>query len=113
MSTANAASNSRADRSNIVFMNAMSENVPRDTAGYSESMADTLSFDEKWSATSSAYLDHAPCVAEDSEDEGEREACVALLRRLAYLNQQSDGGALVHRRCGNDLGTDFAENWTR
>ena len=78
MSAANANSNSRADRSNIVFMNAMAENVPRDTAGYSEADAG-LSFADKAAATEGAYLDHAPCAAEDTDDTEEREACVALL----------------------------------
>ena len=98
VSTANAASNSRADRSNVVFMNSMAENVPRDSAGYGYAAADDMTFAERSASTDDAYLDHAFCAGEGAaaaSDEGEE--CVSYLKRLAYLNQQSDGLALSLR----------------
>lgn len=93
MTAANANSNSRADRSNVVFLNTMAENVPADAAGYGAEGAD-LSYAERLAKTEAAYGAFAPCAAEAG---GADDACVALLRRLAHLNQQSDGGALALR----------------
>ena len=106
VTAANAASNSRADRSNVVFLNTMAENVPADSAGYSAADADDLTYDERLASTTAAYLGFAPCVEDDgSQSADEEAACVALMRRLMYLNQQSDGGAL-QLRAGNDCLTE-------
>ena len=101
---ADAHSNSRADRSNVVFMNAMSENVPMDMAGYSRGQADALTHAEKTAATREAVLAYTPCAATDAalaqDDDAiaqDAAACAALMRRLAYLDQQQDAGGLQLR----------------
>jgi len=78
-------SNSRADRSNLVFMNTMAENVPKDMEGTPTGGSDAT-FAAKAAAQKTASLEDVPCADSD--------ACHDTIVRLAYLNQQSDGGAL-------------------
>jgi len=109
VSEANANQNSRADRSNVVFMNAMAENVPMDMAGYAQATA-SAEFAARTQLSQSAILEHTPCttcedINDPTCDTEEAQACVDLIRRLAFLNQQSDGGALELRQ-GNDCLTE-------
>lgn len=113
--SANTHQNSRADRSNIVFMEAMASNVPMDMAGYTQDQADTSNFDSatRIALSADAILAHTPCASAactdmatcPTEDLADAEACVALIRRLAYLNQQQDGLALALRE-GEDCLTE-------
>jgi len=100
-------SNSRADRSNVVFLNAMSQNVPRDMAGYLQAARSSLDFATRTALSRDAILRHTPCTqcTDDSsssdcddDDDALLEACVDVVRRLAFLNQQSDGGSLELRQ---------------
>ena len=92
--------NSRADRTNLVFMNAMSENVPRDMAGYLQASR-SGDFTIRAALSREAILWHTPCTTctsvVDCDDLEAADACIDVVRRLAFLNQQSDGGSLELR----------------
>jgi len=91
--------NARADRSNMVFLNSMAENVPMDMLGASKFMlddgdeADSFSFASKVAAAREATEDRLPCFDED----GDNVECYEQALRLAYLNQQSDELSLEKR----------------
>lgn len=90
---ANARLNSRADRSNLVFMDYMGNNVPRDYTGDTTN----LTYAEKLSLNKQTVLSFAPCydAATDSQETGD--ACYETVMRIAYLNQQSDRGSMTLR----------------
>jgi hypothetical protein len=98
VSSANANFNSRADRSNLVFQDAMSKHTPKDYLGY-ELDAD-LTLEEKIALEKMAVLLNAPCYdpATDSANQDVKDTCYELMVRLSYLNQQKDLGALVMRQ---------------
>lgn len=91
ISSANANKNSRADRSNLIFMNTMAENLPMDMLGVGDGKVSS-DFNAAKSAASAAIVANSPCGDGDAND------CVNMVNRLAYLNQQSDGGGLTLRR---------------
>lgn len=92
---ANAGQNSRADRSNLIFLNSMAENVPMDMAGYSQTQR-SEDYASRVALSTEAILSHSPCASLDSDPEVQDE-CVSVVRRLAFLNQDSDGLALSLR----------------
>jgi hypothetical protein len=96
VSDANTNKNSRADRSNIIMLDSMAQNVPKDYLGYDPSDT-TLTHEEKVELSKTALLANAPCYDASTDDAAVRDECYAMLMRLAYLNQQLDGGALVVR----------------
>lgn len=96
VSSANTNKNSRADRSNIVMLDSMAENVPKDYMGYDVN-DETLTYAEKVELSKTTLLENAPCYDSATDDATTRDECYAMLMRLAYLNQQRDGGALVMR----------------
>jgi len=112
--------NSRADRSNLVFLHSMAENVPRDMAGYAQATRSSLDATTRVALSKDAVLRAAPCAvcesASECSDAGaadEAQACVDLVRRLAFLNQQSDGGALElrqNRKCLTEAELDLVES---
>jgi len=67
-----------------------------DSAGYTVADAAAMKFAERQQSTAVALLLHAPCAGADATA-AEASECVALMRRLAFLDQQSDGGALELR----------------
>lgn len=93
------ANNARADRSNLIFMDTMAENVPMDMLGYTAATTNDddnpsgLAFSEKKASMKATLVNSTPCFnfEEDSQ-------CFEQVVRLAYLNQQSDGGSLALRR---------------
>ena len=87
--------NSRADRSNIVFMNTMSENIPMDMLGFTDMTAVVNDYAGSKTLSMAATLSHVPCAGGDAVADAD---CWQQIHRLAYLNQQSDGGSLVLRR---------------
>jgi len=89
VSAANANKNSRADRSNIIFMNTMAENVPMDMLG----VTDVENADDDTAIAT--IMPNVPC---GSGNTAEKEDCYRQIQRLSYLNQQSDGGSLTLRR---------------
>jgi len=92
---ANGKSNSRADRSNIVLLNSMAENVPMDLLGDPDATGDDAAvYAAAYAAAMAAATASSPC---QGSADGE-EACYEQLMRLTYLNQQQDGGALALRR---------------
>ena len=66
--SANANKNTRADRSNLLFSDAMAHNLPTDYTGYSQSA--TLSFEAKQMLANTTMLAKLPCYdpAADSAD---------------------------------------------
>ena len=104
---ANANLNPRADRSNVVFTVQMGANVPRDYLGYSRTANTTYA--NRQSASHSMVLDHAPCfdpaaaVTAGTTPAAAAADCYSSVMRLAYLNQQLDGGSLVLRAGKNCL----------
>ena len=96
VSAANANKNSRADRSNLIFMNTMAENVPMDMLGItSKADENGLSFQDRVLKSKDALKGETPC--------GDSNECYEHVMRLAYLNQQSDGGSLMLRGNKNCL----------
>jgi hypothetical protein len=85
-----------------VLMNAMAENLPMELAGYDLDESLTLGQLERNTKSLDAALLNAPCAA-DSDTAAEKLKCWQLMRRLAYLNQQSDGGA--HKLRGGKVGS--------
>lgn len=92
---ANANKNSRADRSNIIFMNTMAENVPMDMLGVTKDEEVSMGFSQKVLKSKEAVAGDVPC--------GDSDECFESVMRLAYLNQQSDGGSLMLRGNKNCL----------
>jgi len=91
ISSANANKNSRADRSNLIFMNTMAENLPMDMLGVGDGVISS-DFTAAVNSAKSAIIANSPCGNGDAND------CYGFVNRLAYLNQQSDGGSLTLRR---------------
>eukprot|EP00602_Paraphysomonas_sp_CaronLab_P010448 CAMPEP_0185024140 /NCGR_PEP_ID=MMETSP1103-20130426/7090_1 /TAXON_ID=36769 /ORGANISM="Paraphysomonas bandaiensis, Strain Caron Lab Isolate" /LENGTH=920 /DNA_ID=CAMNT_0027557021 /DNA_START=162 /DNA_END=2924 /DNA_ORIENTATION=+ len=96
VSSANANLNSRADRSNVVMLDSMAANVPKDYLGY-DPQTSTLSYSQKIESAKEALLANAPCYDPNTDTDETRDDCYETLLRLAYLNQQLDGGALILR----------------
>lgn len=98
---ANANLNPRADRNNIVFTNHMGNNAPKDYTGYTQTVK--TSYDSKWilarnkTLLNNGYVNGAPCYDDSKYDETAMNTCFELIRRLAYLNQQSDKLSLTYR----------------
>jgi hypothetical protein len=92
---ANAKLNPRADRSNLLFMDNMASNTPRDYTGYEETA--TMTYAQKTSTSKATILSHLPCYdpVTDTVEQGTK--CYEQTKRLAYLNQQVDTGSLVLR----------------
>jgi hypothetical protein len=93
---ANAATNPRADRSNLVFTQTMSHNMPRDYTGY-DTDSTTLSFSDKTTTAQSTTLTDMPCYDASTDTTATATQCYDMVMRLAHLNQQLDGGSLVLR----------------
>ena len=96
---ANALLNSRADRSNVLFTNAMAKSVPRDYTGYDHTDS-SLTFAQKAASAKAAVLAAAPCYDPNADGPitgAVATACYAQIMRLGYLNQQRDSGSLVLR----------------
>lgn len=93
--TGNAKQNSRADRSNLIFMNTMAENLPMDMLGVDSPDAISDNFDTAKALAMATASQNLPCTGGDANAD---EACYKQAMRLAYLNQQSDGGSLSLRR---------------
>jgi hypothetical protein len=89
--------NARADRSNIVMLDAMAMNVPTDYAGYDQTETDILTYTEKVTESTSVIMDHVPCYNPAVDNGNTKKACYNTITRLAFLNQQLDGGSLVLR----------------
>ena len=90
--------NSRADRSNLVFLSSMAENAPMDYVSYDtytddDNVEDPLKnqYVAKVSNMKELLLNATPCPILEDE-------CFEQVMRLSYLNQQSDSGALGLRR---------------
>ena len=99
---ANANLNPRADRSNIVFTNHMGNNAPKDYNGYTQTSK--ISYDSKWilarnkTLLNNGYVNGSPCYDDNGKyDETTMNTCYESIRRLAYLNQQSDKLSLTYR----------------
>jgi len=98
--TSTDAQNSRADRSNIVFMDFTAANVPMDYLGYQAATAEDdnsnpsgLTFNQKVATMKEQMVNNTPCGgADDINDE-----CFNTVVRLSYLNQQSDGASIEFR----------------
>jgi len=93
---ANANLNSRADRSNVVFQTYMSMNEPKDYLGYDRTTT-RLDFSGKTLASKNTILENAPCYNPATDSEQTATDCYNTIMRLAYLNQQSDGGSFALR----------------
>lgn len=93
---ANADQNSRADRSNIVFTNHMANNVPKDYLGYSHTNTN-LTWAQKRHLAKHTVLQNVPCYNPATDSAAQASACYNQTLRLAYLNQQEDGGSLILR----------------
>lgn len=96
ISSANANINSRADRSNVVLLHSMAENVPTDYLGYNYSDS-SIPYNTKTATAIATATTNAPCYDSATDSSATQEECYNTLIRLAYLNQQLDGGALVLR----------------
>lgn len=93
--SANADQNSRADRSNVVFMEHMGNNVPRDYLGYDHNDG-SLSFTLKQALHNETIASFAPCF-NSSDPVSMQQECINSVKWLSYLNQQSDLGSLILR----------------
>lgn len=94
--SANANLNSRADRSNLVFMNYEGNNQPRDYLGYNLNN-DTMTYEQKVALHRDMVLSFAPCYDPATDSEATADECYNTVMRMAYLNQQSDFGSLKLR----------------
>lgn len=92
---ANAQDNSRADRSNIVLTEHLAKNVPRDYLGFDPS--DNITYTLMKQQAKNYIMQTAPCYNPATDSEDIKNDCYETIMRLAYLNQQMDGGALVLR----------------
>lgn len=95
LETGNAGKNSRADRSNLIFMNTMAENLPMDMIGVSKPEDISTDFATRLATSKTATIPNSPCSGGNAAAD---EECYAHVMRLAYLNQQSDTGSLILRR---------------
>lgn len=96
VSDANANHNSRADRSNVVMLDSMAANVPKDYLGYDPETS-TLTYEEKRASSIDALMANAPCYDPSTDSDQTKQDCFDSIMRLTYLNQQRDGGSLVLR----------------
>mmetsp|Transcript_41361 Transcript_41361/g.95541 ORF Transcript_41361/g.95541 Transcript_41361/m.95541 type:complete len:957 (+) Transcript_41361:51-2921(+) len=94
--TSTDAQNSRADRSNIVFMDFTAANIPMDYLGYKAATAEDdddnpsgLNYNAKVAMMKETMVNNTPCGGDAD--------CFDSIIRLSYLNQQSDGGSLGFR----------------
>jgi len=94
--SANTNKNPRADRSNVMFMEHMAFNVPQDYQGYDNSDT-SLSFADKEKTANATALQNVPCYDPATDSDEEAVKCYEQVKRLAYLNQQSDSGSLTLR----------------
>ena len=92
---ANAQDNSRADRSNIVLTEHLAKNVPRDYLGFDPH--ENISYPVMKTDAQNFIMQTAPCYNPATDTQATKDACYQTIMRLAYLNQQLDGGALVLR----------------
>lgn len=99
---ANANQNPRADRSNVVFMNHMGNNVPKDYLGY-DAAARNMSYPDKVATANATVLQDVPCYDPATDSSSTASTCYNSVMRLAYLNQQSDRGSLTLRQGKNCL----------
>jgi len=93
--SANANLNSRADRSNLVFMNYEGNNQPRDYLGYE--LNSDMTYEEKQETQRQMVLSFAPCYDPATDSDATADECYNTVMRMAYLNQQSDRGSLTLR----------------
>lgn len=92
---ANAQDNSRADRSNVVLTEHLAKNVPRDYLGFDPS--DNITYALMKQQAMDYITQTAPCYNPATDNDDVKKDCYETIMRLAYLNQQLDGGALVLR----------------
>lgn len=93
---ANANKNPRADRNNVLFMDYMSNNLPKDYSGYEADSS--LTHDQKVTLAEDTIMADVPCyVSHVTNAATVKTQCYDVIKRLSYLNQQSDGGSLVLR----------------
>jgi hypothetical protein len=104
--------NSRADRSNIVFVNFAAANTPMDYLGYQAATAEDdddnpsgYNYEEKVQSMRERMVNNTPCGGADLDDE-----CFDQILRLSYLNQQSDAGSLGFRDEENCLTEEELDN---
>jgi hypothetical protein len=64
------------------------------TAGFSVASFNSLSYEQEFSLANKTMLPKSPCFMGGST----AVSCYETVMRLAYLNQQSDGGSLSLRR---------------
>jgi len=76
-------------------MNTMAENVPMDMLGVQSQDDISSNFDTAVTMSMSAIKANVPC---GTNNDANMEDCYRAVQRLAYLNQQSDGGSLILRR---------------
>lgn len=93
---ANAAFNSRADRSNVIFMPYEGNNVPRDYLGYDHTNTSII-YTDKQILSKETVLSFAPCYNPLTDSQTTADECYQTIMRIAYLNQQSDVGSLILR----------------
>lgn len=93
--TANTNENSRADRSNVVLIDAMAKNTPTDYLGFDPATT-TMTYAQQKAMAQSTILANAPCYNPADTATAQSE-CYETIMRLSYLNQQLDGGALTLR----------------
>ena len=103
---ANANKNSRADRSNIIFMNTMAENLPMDMLGVASKDDIDKDFSNSVTLAKDTIMPHVPCAGGNAASDS---ACYEMVQRLAYLNQQSDGGSLELRTSRGTTGNCLTE----
>lgn len=69
----------------------MAQNVPKDYLGYDHTNT-ALSYQSKLKLANTTVLSHAPCYNPATDSATTAQECYATIMRLAYLNQQLDGG---------------------
>ena len=94
----NAGDNARADRSNVVFTYHMGNNVPRDYIGYD--ITSNVDYTTKYTLSKEAVLEGAACYPANptADQKWMADECFEGIKRVAYLNQQRDGGSLILRQ---------------
>jgi len=107
---ANANQNSRADRSNVVFTNHMAQNVPKDYLGYDHTDA-SINYTAAYSMHKATVLSNAPCYNPQTDNQATADECFQTIMRLAYLNQQEDGGSLFLRQSAQCLTQTQLDNY--
>lgn len=96
-SDANANLNSRADRSNVVLINHMANQVPSDYQGYEDQGGTNMTYAQKEAMARATVLANAPCYNATTDSDATGDICYATMMRLAYLNQQQDIGSILLR----------------